>query len=130
MSQVGLDKLSMFLRKKSFGSRINQRLYCSEVSWPIQHCYTDRLVQVTKCYVLKKFPLMPERCITSLTPHEPHLLHVYDGRDMFRLRVTGIPSHFCSGSLMFLFERLEEAEEEAEEEVEPTLLTVTSLTSL
>ena len=93
-------------------------------------CSTDRLAQVTKCYVLKKFPLMPERCITSLTPHEPHLLHVYDGRDMFRLRVTGIPSHFCPGSLMFLFERLEEAEEEAEEEVEPTLLTVTSLTSL
>ena len=66
---------------------------------------------------------MPERCITSLTPHEPHLVHVYDGRDMFRLRVTGIPSQFCPGSLMFLFERLEETEKE----VELSLRTVTSL---
>ena len=30
--KVGLDKLSMFLRKKSFGTRINQRLYCSETT--------------------------------------------------------------------------------------------------
>ena len=67
---------------------------------------------------------MPERCITSLTPHEPHLVHVYDGRDMFRLRVTGIPSHFCPGSLMFLFERLEEAEQEVESQCDPS---VTSL---
>ena len=121
MSQIGLDKLSMFLRKKSFGSRINQRLYCSEVSPSTAlsppYCLA---AQVTKCYVLKKFPLMPERCITSLTPHEPHLVHVYDGRDMFRLRVTGVPSHFCPGSLMFLFERLQEAEEE----VEPKLLSL------
>ena len=50
MSQIGLDKLSMFLRKKSFGSRINQRLYCSEVSWPGHHpTMTDwpRLVRAT-----------------------------------------------------------------------------------
>ena len=57
--------------------------------------------------MLKEFPLMPEKCIRSLRAHEPHQLHVYDGREMFRLRVTGVPSNFCPGSLMFLFERLD-----------------------
>ena len=63
--------------------------------------------QVTKSDVMKRFPLIPERCITSLRAHEPHQLHVYDGRDMYRLRVTGVPSSFSPGSLMFLFERLQ-----------------------
>ena len=82
----------MFLRKKSFGTRINHRLYCSEI---------------TKMFVLKTFPLTPERCITSLVPHEPHIVHVYDGVDIFTVRVTGVPSHFSSGSLMLMFERLD-----------------------
>ena len=90
--KVGLDKLSMLLRKKSFGTRINHRLYCS---------------QGTKMFILKMFPLTPDKCLASLTPHEPHMVHVYDGQEMYTLRVTGIPSNYCQGSLMFMFEKLD-----------------------
>ena len=82
----------MLLRKKSFGTRINHRLYCSEI---------------TKNYILKRFPLTPDRCISSLVPHQPQHVHVYDGTDIYTLRVTGVPSNYCPGSLMFLFEKLD-----------------------
>jgi len=68
--KVGLDKLSMLLRKKSFGTRINHRLYCS---------------QGTKMFILKMFPLTPDKCLASLTPHEPHMVHVYDGQEIYTL---------------------------------------------
>ena len=89
--QIGLEKLSMFLRKKSFGTRINNKLYCSAIS---------------KAFVMEKFPLIPDRSIVSLAPHEPKTVHVYDSVNIYSLRVVGIPSNHCPGSLMFMFERL------------------------
>ena len=44
--QIGLDTLALFCKKKSYGTRINNKLYCS---------------QITKQFVLKKFPLFPEK---------------------------------------------------------------------
>ena len=90
--QIGLDKLSTFLRKKSFGTRINNKLYCSAI---------------TKASVLKKFPFIPDRSIVSLKLNEPQLVYVYDGVNIFSLRVVGLPSNHCPGSLMFMFERLD-----------------------
>ena len=45
-SQIGLDILALFCKKKSYGSRINNKLYCSQIS---------------KQFVLKKYPLFPEK---------------------------------------------------------------------
>ena len=44
--QIGLDVLALFCKKKSYGSRINNKLYCSQIS---------------KKFVLKKYPLFPEK---------------------------------------------------------------------
>ena len=44
--QIGLDVLALFCKKKSYGSRINNKLYCSQIS---------------KQFVLKKYPLFPEK---------------------------------------------------------------------
>ena len=46
--QIGLDTLALFCKKKSYGTRINNKLYCS---------------QITKQFVLKKFPLFPEKVL-------------------------------------------------------------------
>ena len=89
--QIGLDSLALFCRKKSYGTRINNKLYCSQIS---------------KEFVLKKFPLFPEKTIVGLIPNEPRTIHVYDSCDIFKLRATAIPSNHCPGSLMFLFESL------------------------
>ena len=39
--------------------------------------------------MLKLFPLIPERCIAGLQPGTPRLLHVYDGAEMYPVRVIG-----------------------------------------
>jgi len=91
-NMIGLDSLALFLRKKSYGTRINNKLYCSQIS---------------KEFVLKKFPLFPEKTIVALIPNEPCTIHVYDSCDIFKLRATAIPSNHCPGSLMFLFEKLD-----------------------
>ena len=44
--QIGLDVLALFCKKKSYGSRINNKLYCSQIS---------------KQFLLKKYPLFPEK---------------------------------------------------------------------
>ena len=100
--QIGMDKLSAFLRKKSFGTRINNKLYCSAIS---------------KAAVLKKFPFIPDRSIVGLKLNEPKLVYVYDGVNIYSLKVTGLPSNHCPGSLMFMFERLN-----MEKEVEKRIL--------
>merc|ERR1719232_1680044 len=92
-NRIGLDTLALFCKKKSYGTRINNKLYCS---------------QITKQFVLKKFPLFPDNAIVSLTPNEAQTIHVYDSRDIYKLRTTTIPSHHCPGSVMFLFEKLDE----------------------
>ena len=43
----------------------------------------------------------------TLAPGEPRTIHVYDGRDIFKLRTTAIPSHHCPGAVMFFFEKLD-----------------------
>ena len=43
-----------------------------------------------------------------MTPNEAQTIHVYDSRDIYKLRTTTIPSHHCPGSVMFLFEKLDE----------------------
>ena len=48
--QIGLDTLALFCKKKSYGTRINNKLYCS---------------QITKQFVLKKFPLFPEKVLIN-----------------------------------------------------------------
>lgn len=45
-TQIGLDTLALFCKKKSYGSRINNKLYCSHI---------------TKQFVLKKYPLFPDK---------------------------------------------------------------------
>ena len=97
-----MDKLSAFLRKKSFGTRINNKLYCSAIS---------------KATVLKKFPFILDRSIVGLKLNEPKLVYVYDGVNIYSLKVTGLPSNHCPGSLMFMFERLN-----MEKEVEKRIL--------
>ena len=72
--------------------------------------------------MLKKFPLFPDKvrnyfscnqpqiiyqAIVALTPNESQVIHVYDSRDIYKLRTTTIPSHHCPGSVMFLFQRLD-----------------------
>ena len=42
-----------------------------------------------------------------MNPNEARTVHVYDSRDIYKLRTTAIPSHHCPGSLMFLFEKLD-----------------------
>ena len=49
--QIGLDTLALFCKKKSYGTRINNKLYCS---------------QITKQFVLKKYPLFPEKVLNKL----------------------------------------------------------------
>ena len=39
--------------------------------------------------MLKLFPLIPERCIAGLQAGTPRLLHVYDGAEMYPVRVIG-----------------------------------------
>ena len=33
---------------------------------------------------------------------------MYDSRDIYKLRTTAVPSHHCPGSVMLLFERLDD----------------------
>ena len=47
------------------------------------------------------------QAIVTLAPGEPRTIHVYDGRDIFKLRTTAIPSHHCPGAVMFFFEKLD-----------------------
>ena len=117
-----MDSLALFLKKKSYGTRINNKLYCS---------------QITKEFVLKKFPLLPEKTIVALIPNEPRTIHVYDSCDIFKLRATAIPSNHCPGSLMFLFERLDAEGEVCKRilytgdfRLDNSLLPLTSLRSL
>jgi len=88
---VGIDTLAMFLRKKANGTKINHKLYCSEIS---------------KNFVLEKYRI-PVRAIHVLNNNEPHTLHSYDGDEIYFLQVTAVPANHCPGSVMFLFERLE-----------------------
>jgi len=103
---VGIDTLAMFLReengyedradmfqfrKKANGTKINHKLYCSEIS---------------KKFVLEKYRI-PVRTIHVLNNNEPHTLHSYDGDEIYFLQVTAVPANHCPGSVMFLFERLE-----------------------
>jgi len=88
---VGIDTLAMFLRKKANGTKINHKLYCSEIS---------------KNFVLEKYRI-PVRTIHVLNNNEPHTLHSYDGDEIYFLQVTAVPANHCPGSVMFLFERLE-----------------------
>ena len=46
--------------------------------------------EMTRELVLQRFPLTPDRCLASLQPHQPRSLHVYDGAEIYWLRVTGI----------------------------------------
>ena len=47
--QIGLDTLALFLKKKSYGTRINNKLHCSHL---------------TKQWLQNKFPLLPDKvCI-------------------------------------------------------------------
>ena len=43
----------------------------------------------------------------TLAPGEPRTIHVYDGRDIFKLRTTAVPSHHCPGAVMFFFEKMD-----------------------
>ena len=47
------------------------------------------------------------QAIVALTPNEAVTIHVYDSRDIYKLRTTAIPSHHCPGSVMFMFQRLD-----------------------
>ena len=44
--QIGLDTLALFLKKKSYGTRINNKLHCSHL---------------TKLWLQNKFPLLPDK---------------------------------------------------------------------
>jgi len=88
----GFDALAIFLKNKSQGTRINNKLYCSEIS---------------KSFVLAKYPKIPSKMIVDLVPNEPKTVHVYDSNEIYKLRVTALPSNHCPGSIMFLFERLD-----------------------
>ena len=44
--QIGLDTLALFLKKKSYGTRINNKLHCSHL---------------TKQWLQNKFPLLPDK---------------------------------------------------------------------
>ena len=43
----------------------------------------------------------------ALNPNEATTLHVYDSKDIYKLKTTAIPSNHCPGSVMFLFEKLD-----------------------
>ena len=86
---------------------------------------------------MKKFPFIPDRSIVSLVPNESRIVHVYDGKEIYSLRVVGVLSRHCPGSLMFMFEKLNE-EKEVEKRIlytgpfrfEDALAPLTSLTGL
>ena len=48
------------------------------------------------------------QAIVALHPNEAKTIHVYDSRDIYKLRTTAVPSHHCPGSVMLLFERLDD----------------------
>ena len=140
--QVGLDTLALFCKKKSYGTRINNKLYCSEITkqfvlrkYPLfpekVGIYPDFLdfprqfkeVHCTLCgwyrvtfpifeVELQKSPgvykIIPAQAIVALQLNEARTIHVYDSRDIYKLRTTAIPSHHCPGSVMLLFERLDD----------------------
>ena len=56
-----------------------------------------------KAYIILYFL----KAIVALNPNEAKTIHVYDSRDIYKLRTTTIPSHHCPGSVMFLFEKLD-----------------------
>ena len=43
----------------------------------------------------------------ALNPNEAKTIHVYDSKDIYKLKTTAIPSNHCPGSVMFLFEKLD-----------------------
>ena len=51
---------------------------------------------------------LPPQAIVALQPSEARTIHVYDSRDIYKLRTTSVPSHHCPGAVMFLFERLDD----------------------
>jgi len=92
----GIDTLAMFLRRKANGTKINHKLYCSEIS---------------KNFVMEKYRI-PPKTIHVLKNNEPHKIFAYDGvsGSGYHLKVTAVPANHCPGSVMFLFERLEEGQ--------------------
>lgn len=90
----GFPELVEFIRKKSRGSRLNHKLYCSAIS---------------KAFVLNKYKgLLPDRAVVELIPNEPKTVHVYDSKEIYSVRITAIGANHCPGSVMFLFERLDQ----------------------
>ena len=88
-----MDALGLFIMKKSsVTSGIKHKLYCSRIS---------------KVFVRKKFPDIPDNAIEELIPNQPHTIAVSDSCEFYNLRVTALQANHCPGSLMFMFERLD-----------------------
>ena len=93
----GLDRLCNLLRRKN-SVRVNHRIYCSEIS---------------KHFIVRKYASLMEKFVTVLADNAPRDIQVFDKvkESFYTLRVTGIPANHCPGSIMFLYETLDDQRE-------------------
>jgi DNA cross-link repair 1C protein len=89
----GLNELARLYQRKYQGGGANQKIHCSEIS---------------KAFILNKFKSMPERAIVVIDTNTPKIVNVYDSKVFYKIKVTAIGANHCPGSVMFLFEKLQE----------------------
>ncbi len=92
----GLEYLVQLLRRKN-AVKVNHRIYCSAVS---------------KAFLVRKHPNLDERYVKDLFPNQPAEVRVFDKAEgcFTHVRVTAIPAQHCPGSVMFLFEKLDDGD--------------------
>ena len=111
MDVAGLACLGSYLpllRDQEKDGVIRSKLYCHTISSNI---------------VVHKCPAISLPYIMEIPLNNPQTINIRGVSQPYTVRVTAMQANHCPGSLMFLFERLQEAEEE----VEPKLLSLASL---
>jgi len=99
---VGLDSENFHQKLASKNHvKVNNKIYCSAIS---------------KTFILKKFAArgLDSKWICVLPHNSPRTVNVFNKAKaaMFKLRVTAIPANHCPGSVMFLFEAMQEPPDE------------------